>query len=126
VAALGVCFGSVVSSLDLSDLESLLNDLSVTATNEPAAIGALQMAIQITVMRLEDENVDMNEIRFVLGKVLFNITRNVLITKSSEIFILLLRLAGHFLREIVHPQSHSRTDVTAERSVKMAFRPFDR
>jgi hypothetical protein len=57
------------------------------------------------VLRLEDGNVDKSEMRFILGKVLFDITRSFLITKSSEIFILLLRLAGKFLREIVYPRS---------------------
>jgi len=105
VPALGECFASVVSSLDLNDLDCLLHDLVVTTTTEPAAVIALQVVVQATVMRLQDESVNKTEVRFILGKVLFHITRNFLITKSSEIFILLLRLAVQFLREIVTSSS---------------------
>jgi hypothetical protein len=87
--------------LDLNDLDLLFHELTATATEEPAAVMALRVAIQATVLRLADDGIDKSKIRFILGKVLFDITRNILVTKSSDIFVLLLRLAVHFLREIV-------------------------
>ena len=101
VAMLGASFASVVSKLDLNGLDLLLEEIVATAVEEPAAVVALEVTVQAAVMRLDDEGANKSEIRFNLGKVLFNITRNILVTGSSDIFILFLRLVGKFLREIV-------------------------
>ena len=101
VPTCGGSFARIISKLDLNDLDLLLQEIVATAIDEPAAVVVLEVTIRAAVMRLEDEGAKKSEIHFSLGKVLFNITRNILVTRSSDIFVSFLRLAGKFLREIV-------------------------
>ena len=101
VPTFGGSFARIVSKLDLNDLDLLLQEIVATAIEEPAAVVVLEVTIHAAVMRLEGEETNKSQIRFNLGKVLFNITRNILVTRSSDVFVLFLRLAGKFLREIV-------------------------
>lgn len=66
-----------------------------------------------------------DDLDFVFSKVLFDLTRNMLVTSSSDIFVSLLAVAQRILREKVAPTASKTTNFLAKIGVQMEFGSLD-
>jgi hypothetical protein len=105
------CFGGMVSTLNSVGYDLVLQEMLATGLKDGEALVALGIALDnspdganpslATLMIVED-------ISFTIAKLLFGLTRNILITSSSEVFVAQLKLILKILREkVALPQFNS-------------------
>jgi hypothetical protein len=88
--------------LDADGFEQVLQELLATSMNESAALGALETAIHFTpesINYLMFSLMIATEMFSAITRVLFGMTKNMLTTSSSDIFVALSKLTLKILRE---------------------------
>jgi len=98
------CFGGMVSTLNSVGYDFVLQEMLATGLEDVEALAALGIALDncpdganlplATLMIVED-------ISFTIAKLLFGLTRNILTTSSSEVFVAQLKLILKILQEKV-------------------------
>src|SRR5271170_4621292 len=76
------CFGVLVSTCSFDEYELVLQELLATGVNDVNAIHALEVAFDISPRITEQKDMS-----FTIAKLLFGLTKNFLVTTSSDVFI---------------------------------------
>ena len=122
-------FERLISTLNGVAYDLTLQELAVTAVHDVAAVEALQIAVgspPAGMWLIDMKLIAGDDLDFVFAKVLFQLTRNILLTSSSDAFIGMLRLVQRILREKVIIRCAIVTNLLAEIDFQVEFGSFNR
>lgn len=102
--SIDVNFGKLVSNLDADGLDFVFQELLAMVVEDAVVINALHVVVDAVT-----EGVDVSlrslmigpDLPFTIAKLLFELTRSLLLTSSSDIFVGLAKLVVKILRERV-------------------------
>jgi hypothetical protein len=97
-------FERLISTLNGVAYDLTLQELVATAVHDVAAVEAVQIAVGAPptgICLIDAKLIAGDDLDFVFAKVLFQLTRNILLTSSSDAFIGMLKLVQRILREKV-------------------------